>query len=78
MATIHVDIVSTEESLYSGEAKCVFAPASRGEIGVYPRHTALLSTLKPGEVRVETEQGEVYLCVWRNHRGPTRSSHYIF
>jgi len=63
MATIHVDIVSTEESLYSGEAKCVFAPASRGEIGVYLRHTALLSTLKPGEVRVETEQGEESIYV---------------
>ena len=57
MSTIHVDIVSATESLYSGEAKCVFAPGSNGELGIYPQHLALLSTLKPGEVRVETESG---------------------
>ncbi len=57
MSVMHVDIVSATESLYSGEAKCVFAPATMGEIGVYPKHVALLSTLKPGEVRVETEKG---------------------
>ncbi len=55
--TIQVDVVSATESLYSGEAKCVFAPATMGELGIYPKHVALLSTLKPGEVRVETEQG---------------------
>lgn len=54
---IHVDIVSATESLYSGEAKCVFAPGSNGELGIYPQHLALLSTLKPGEVRVETDNG---------------------
>ncbi|MDB3869635.1 F0F1 ATP synthase subunit epsilon [Candidatus Thioglobus sp.] len=57
MSMIHVDIVSATESLYSGEAKCVFAPGSNGELGIYPQHLALLSTLKPGEVRVETESG---------------------
>lgn len=57
MPTIQVDVVSATESLYSGEAKCVFAPATMGELGIYPKHVALLSTLKPGEVRVETEQG---------------------
>lgn len=57
MSTIHVDVVSATESLYSGEAQCVFAPASTGELGIYPKHMALLSTLKPGEVRVQTEQG---------------------
>ncbi|MDC0904756.1 F0F1 ATP synthase subunit epsilon [Candidatus Thioglobus sp.] len=57
MSMIHVDIVSATESLYSGEAKCVFAPGSDGELGIYPQHLALLSTLKPGEVRVETESG---------------------
>ncbi len=56
-ATMQVDVVSATESLYSGEAKCVFAPATMGELGIYPKHVALLSTLKPGEVRVETEQG---------------------
>jgi F-type H+-transporting ATPase subunit epsilon len=57
MSTMHVDVVSATESLYSGEAKCVFAPASTGELGIYPQHTALLSVLKPGEVRIETENG---------------------
>ena len=57
MSVIHVDIVSATEEIYSGEAKCVFAPASMGEIGIYPKHVALISTLKPGEVRVETENG---------------------
>lgn len=57
MSTIHVDIVSATESLYSGEANCVFAPATQGELGIYPKHVALLSTLKPGEVRVETDSG---------------------
>lgn len=57
MSMIHVDIVSATESLYSGEAKCVFAPGSNGELGIYPQHLALLSTLKPGEVRVETDNG---------------------
>lgn len=57
MATIYVDVVSATEQLYSGDALCVFAPASTGELGIYPKHTALLSTLKPGEVRIETEQG---------------------
>lgn len=54
---MQVDVVSATESLYSGEAKCVFAPASTGELGIYPKHTALLSTLKPGEVRIETDKG---------------------
>ena len=57
MSVIHVDVVSATEEIYSGEAKCVFAPASMGEIGIYPKHVALISTLKPGEVRVETENG---------------------
>jgi F-type H+-transporting ATPase subunit epsilon len=57
MSTMQVDVVSATESLYSGEAKCVFAPASTGELGIYPKHVALLSVLKPGEVRIETDKG---------------------
>jgi F-type H+-transporting ATPase subunit epsilon len=57
MSVIRVDIVSATESLYSGEAKCVFAPGTNGELGIYPQHLPLLSTLRPGEVRVETEKG---------------------
>lgn len=63
MSKIHVDVVSGEEPLYSGVANCVFAPASQGEIGIYPKHTALLSTLKPGEVRVVTDNGEESIYV---------------
>jgi F-type H+-transporting ATPase subunit epsilon len=58
MATIHVDIVSAEGEIFSGEASMVFAPASMGEIGIAPRHAPLLTTLKPGEVRVQTPNGE--------------------
>lgn len=57
MATIHVDIVSAEGEIFSGEATMVFAPASEGDIGVAPRHAPLLSLLKPGEVRVQTPEG---------------------
>ncbi|SMN15027.1 ATP synthase epsilon chain [uncultured Candidatus Thioglobus sp.] len=57
MSSMYVDVVSATESLYSGKAKCVFAPASTGELGIYPKHVALLSVLKPGEVRIETESG---------------------
>jgi F-type H+-transporting ATPase subunit epsilon len=55
--TIHVDIVSPEGQLYSGEATMVFAPAVDGDIGIAPRHAPLLTTLRPGEVRVQA-QGE--------------------
>ena len=58
MATIHVDIVSAEGEIFSGEAAMVFAPAVLGEIGIAPRHAPLLTTLKPGEVRVQTPAGD--------------------
>ena len=51
--TIHVDIVSAEGAIYSGEASMVFAPGSQGELGIAPRHAPLLTTLKAGEVRVQ-------------------------
>jgi F-type H+-transporting ATPase subunit epsilon len=56
--TIHVDIVSAEGEIFSGEASMVFAPAVMGEIGIAPRHAPLLTTLRPGEVRVQTPAGE--------------------
>jgi F-type H+-transporting ATPase subunit epsilon len=55
--TIHVDIVSAEGEMYSGEATMLFAPASEGEVGVTPRHAPLLTLLKPGEVRVRSPDG---------------------
>lgn len=51
--TLRVDIVSAEKSLYSGTAEAVIAPGERGELGIYPRHTPLLTTLKPGTVRIK-------------------------
>ncbi|MEW5967169.1 MAG: F0F1 ATP synthase subunit epsilon [Pseudomonadota bacterium] len=51
--TLHVDIVSAEKSLYSGTAEVVIAPGQRGELGIYPRHTPLITTLKPGSVRIK-------------------------
>jgi F-type H+-transporting ATPase subunit epsilon len=50
--TIHVDIVSAEKEIFSGKAEAVFASAIMGEVGIYPRHTPLLTRLKAGEVRV--------------------------
>ncbi|HEA25636.1 MAG TPA: F0F1 ATP synthase subunit epsilon, partial [Ectothiorhodospiraceae bacterium] len=55
--TIHVDIVSAEQSIFSGAAEMVFAPALRGEVGIAPRHAPLLSPLKPGVVRVQLAGG---------------------
>jgi len=51
---IHVDIVSAEGHIHSGQAEMVFAPAEMGEVGIAPRHTPLLTRLKPGDVRVQT------------------------
>ncbi len=56
--SIHVDIVSAEGQIHTGEAKMVFAPAEMGEVGISPRHAPLLTRLKPGAVRVQTESGE--------------------
>jgi F-type H+-transporting ATPase subunit epsilon len=56
--TIHVDIVSAEQEIFSGLAEAVFASAVEGEVGIYPRHTPLLTKLKPGEVRVLKSGGE--------------------
>lgn len=55
---IHVEIVSAEGAIFSGDAERVFAPARAGEIGIAPRHAPLLTTLKPGSIRVLTADGE--------------------
>jgi F-type H+-transporting ATPase subunit epsilon len=55
--TMHVDIVSAEREIFSGTANMVFAPAEMGEVGIMPRHTPLLTRLKPGEVRVQQPEG---------------------
>ncbi|MBV2091607.1 MAG: F0F1 ATP synthase subunit epsilon [Candidatus Thiodiazotropha sp. (ex Ctena orbiculata)] len=56
--TIHVDIVSAEGEIFSGVAEMVYAPAVMGEVGIAPRHTPLVTQLKPGEVRVDTGGGK--------------------
>jgi F-type H+-transporting ATPase subunit epsilon len=56
--SIHVEIVSAEGAIFSGDADMVFAPAKMGEIGIAPRHAPLLTQLKPGSVRVQTGDGE--------------------
>jgi F-type H+-transporting ATPase subunit epsilon len=51
--TIHVDVVSAEEQIFSGEAEFVILPGVMGELGIYPRHTPLLTAIKPGALRVK-------------------------
>ena len=55
--TIHVDVVSAEESIFSGEARFVALPGEAGELGIYPRHTPLITRIKPGAVRIEKADG---------------------
>ena len=58
--TIHVDVVSAGESIFSGEAKFVALPGESGELGILPRHTPLITRIKPGAVRIErADNGEV-------------------
>ena len=55
--TFHVDVVSAEESIYSGEAEFVVLPGEAGELGIYPRHTPLITRIKPGAVRIKPAGG---------------------
>ena len=55
--TIQVDVVSAEESIFSGEARFVALPGEAGELGIYPRHTPLITRIKPGAVRIEKADG---------------------
>ncbi len=51
--TIHVDVVSAEENIFSGEAEFVVLPGEAGELGIYPQHTPLITRIKPGAVRIK-------------------------
>ncbi len=62
--TIHVDIVSAEESIFSGEAEFVVLPGEMGELGIYPRHTPLMTRIKPGAVRLKTPDQEEEVLVF--------------
>ena len=65
MPTIHVDVVSAEENIFSGEAKFVALPGENGELGILPRHTPLITRIKPGAVRIQPADGgeEVFVFV---------------
>ncbi|MCA3211006.1 MAG: F0F1 ATP synthase subunit epsilon [Burkholderiales bacterium] len=53
MATIHLDVVSAEESIFAGEAEFVVLPGEAGELGIFPRHTPLITRIRPGVVRIK-------------------------
>jgi F-type H+-transporting ATPase subunit epsilon len=57
MNTIQVDVVSAEESIFSGEARFLALPGEAGELGIYPRHTPLITRIKPGSVRIQKADG---------------------
>jgi F-type H+-transporting ATPase subunit epsilon len=61
--TIHVDIVSAEGAIHSGQAEMVYAPGVMGELGIAPRHTPLVTRLKPGDVRVDTGKEMLHFYV---------------
>jgi F-type H+-transporting ATPase subunit epsilon len=56
MTTMHLDIVSAEEEIFSGNIKNIIAAATMGEVGIYPKHTPMITPLKPGEIKVITEE----------------------
>ena len=57
MHTIHVDVVSAHEAIFAGEARFVALPGESGELGIYPRHTPLITRVKPGAVRIVMPDG---------------------
>lgn len=63
--TVHIDVVSAEESIFSGEAEFVVAPAGAGEVGIYPHHTPMITTIKPGALRIKqsSEQEETLIFI---------------
>jgi len=64
MSTIHVEIVSAEGEIYSGDAERVIAPASMGDVGITPRHAPLMTTLRPGEVRIQNSDAEEEVFIY--------------
>lgn len=65
MSTIHVDVVSAEESIFEGEVEFVVLPGEQGELGIYPRHTPLITRIRPGTVRLrlpgQTEEEVIFV-----------------
>jgi len=66
MTTIHVDVVSAEEAIFSGEAEFVVLPGEAGELGIFPRHTPLITRIRPGVVRIRqagsSEEDQVFVA----------------
>ncbi|HSI46617.1 MAG TPA: F0F1 ATP synthase subunit epsilon [Methylophilus sp.] len=63
--TVHIDVVSAEESIFSGEAEFVVAPAGAGEVGIYPNHAPMITTIKPGALRIKqaADQDETVIYI---------------
>ena len=61
--TMHLDVVSTEESLFSGVVEEILAPGTMGDLGIMPRHSQLITTLKAGELKFKTNDGDASLFV---------------
>jgi F-type H+-transporting ATPase subunit epsilon len=53
VTTVHIDVVSAEESIFSGEAEFIAAPAQMGEVGIYPHHAPMITSIKPGALRIK-------------------------
>jgi F-type H+-transporting ATPase subunit epsilon len=62
--TMHVDVVSAEEEIFSGPATMLFAPGVMGDLGIMPRHAPLLTRIKPGEVRIQTPGSEEEFIIY--------------
>lgn len=62
--TLHIDVVSAEESTYSGEAEFVVLPGEAGELGIYPRHAPLITRIKPGVVRIQPPSGGAEVLIF--------------
>ncbi|MBI5429134.1 MAG: F0F1 ATP synthase subunit epsilon [Nitrosomonadales bacterium] len=62
--TVHVDVVSAEASIFSGIAELIIVPGETGELGIYPRHSALLTRIKPGSVRLKLPNQEEYELIY--------------
>jgi F-type H+-transporting ATPase subunit epsilon len=58
MSSIHVDVVSAEQSIFAGEAKFIALPGESGELGILPGHTPLITRIRPGAVRIEKADGD--------------------
>ena len=62
--TVHVDVVSAEESIFSGLVEMVVVPGEMGELGIYPRHAPLLTRIKPGSVRLKLPDQSEFMLIY--------------